>query len=70
MWRRCSTRRGRYSYWRGFNLIAVAWTAIGSLICGFVLPMAWLPALQTLLIVGLGYWLTAKLMPPSWSGLG
>jgi purine-cytosine permease-like protein len=62
--------KGRYRYWRGLNLIAIAWTAVGSLICGFVLPMAWLPALLTLLIVGLGYTITAKLMPPSWSGIG
>jgi cytosine/uracil/thiamine/allantoin permease len=42
-------RKGRYRYWAGFNPIAVAWTAIGFLICTYVIPTAWIPALLTLL---------------------
>jgi cytosine/uracil/thiamine/allantoin permease len=55
-------RKGRYRYWAGFNPIAVAWTAIGFLICTYVIPTAWIPALLTLLITGLGYLLTVWIM--------
>ena len=50
--------KGRYRYWAGFNPIAVAWTAIGFLMCTYVIPTAWIPALVTLLITGVGYLLT------------
>jgi NCS1 family nucleobase:cation symporter-1 len=50
--------KGRYRYRAGFNPIAVAWTVIGFLICTYVIPTAWIPALVTLLITGLGYLLT------------
>src|SRR6516225_4680930 len=55
--------KGRYHYWVGFNPIAVAWTAIGFLICTYVIPTAWIPALLTLLITGVGYLLTVWIMP-------
>jgi nucleobase:cation symporter-1, NCS1 family len=50
---------GLYRYWGGFNLVAVAWTAIGFLFYMFVVPMAWIPALSTLLFTGIGYSVTA-----------
>ena len=54
--------KGRYRYWGGFNPIAVAWTAIGFLICTYAIPTAWIPALLTLLITGVGYLLTVWIM--------
>ena len=50
--------KGCYRYWLGLNPIAVAWTAIGFLICTYVISTAWIPALLTLLITGVGYLLT------------
>ncbi|MBO0735502.1 MAG: cytosine permease [Alphaproteobacteria bacterium] len=50
---------GRYRYWRGFNLVAVAWTALGFLFYMFVVPTSWIPALATLLFTGIGYSVTA-----------
>jgi len=50
---------GRYRYWGGFNLVAVAWTAIGFLFYMFVAPVAFIPAFATLLLTGIGYTLTA-----------
>jgi cytosine/uracil/thiamine/allantoin permease len=55
--------KGRYRYWGGFNPIAVAWTAIGFVICTYAIPTAWIPALLTLLITGVGYLLTVWIMP-------
>jgi len=52
---------GRYRYWGGFNLVAVAWTALGFLFYMFVVPMSCLPAFATLLFTGIGYTVTAKL---------
>jgi NCS1 nucleoside transporter family len=54
--------KGRYRYWAGFNPIAVAWTAIGFVICTYVTPTAWIPVLLTLLITGGGYLLTVSIM--------
>jgi cytosine/uracil/thiamine/allantoin permease len=54
--------KGRYRYWAGFNPIAVAWTAIGFVVCTYVIPAAWIPALLTVLITGVGYLLTAWVM--------
>jgi NCS1 family nucleobase:cation symporter-1 len=53
---------GRYRYWAGFNPIAVAWTAIGFVICTYVIPAPWIPALLTVLITGVGYLLTVWVM--------
>ena len=36
----------------------MTWTAIGFLICTYAIPTAWVPALLTLLIMGVGYLLT------------
>jgi cytosine/uracil/thiamine/allantoin permease len=54
--------KGRYRYWGGFNPIAVTWTAIGFVICTYAIPTAWIPALLTLLITGVGYLLTVWIM--------
>ena len=53
---------GRYRYWGGFNLVAVAWTALGFLFYMFVVPMSWIPALTTLLFTGIGYSVTAMVV--------
>lgn len=53
--------KGAYRYWQGFNLAAVAWTAIGFAVCTFVIPTGWIPALVTLLVSGLGYAVTVRL---------
>src|SRR5437667_12498249 len=39
--------KGRYRDWVGFNPVAVAWTATGSLTCPDAIPTAWLPAVLT-----------------------
>jgi len=54
--------KGHYRYWRGFNPVAFAWTAIGCLICTYAIPTAWIPALLTVLITGVGYLLTVRIM--------
>ena len=54
--------KGAYRYWNGFNLVAVAWTAIGFVICTFVIPAAWIPSLVTLFVSGAGYLLTTRLL--------
>ena len=54
--------KGHYRYWLGFNPVAFAWTAIGFLICTYAIPTAWIPALLTLLITGVGYLLTVRIM--------
>ncbi len=53
--------KGRYRYWVGFNPIAIAWTAIGFLICTYAIPTASIPALLTLLVTGVGYLLTVRI---------
>jgi nucleobase:cation symporter-1, NCS1 family len=49
---------GRYRYVLGINPVAVAWTAIGLLVCIYAIPAAWIPALLTVPITGAGYLLT------------
>ena len=55
--------KGPYRYYFGFNLIAVGWTGIGVVLCSSVIPAPWIPALLTSLVVGVGYTLTALLLP-------
>ena len=50
---------GRYRYWGGFNLVAVAWTALGFLFYMFCVPATWIPTVCTILFSGVGYTLTA-----------
>jgi cytosine/uracil/thiamine/allantoin permease len=53
---------GRYRYWAGFNLVAVAWTALGFLFYMFVVPPAWIPTLCTIAFTGVGYITTVLLL--------
>src|SRR5215469_12755842 len=50
---------GRYRYWGGFNLVAVAWTGLGFLFYMFCVPATWIPSLCTIVFSGVGYTLTA-----------
>ena len=50
---------GRYRYWGGLNLVAVAWTAFGFLFYMFAVPATWIPTLCTIAFTGIGYTLTA-----------
>jgi purine-cytosine permease-like protein len=53
-------RKGSYRYWFGFNRVAVGWTAIGVVICFYLIPTSLLPSLLTALITGTGYTLTMR----------
>jgi NCS1 family nucleobase:cation symporter-1 len=53
------TMDGRYRYWGGFNLVAVAWTALGFLFYMFCVPATWIPSLCTIVFTGVGYTLTS-----------
>jgi NCS1 family nucleobase:cation symporter-1 len=53
---------GRYRYWNGFNLVAVAWTVAGFLFYMFAVPPSWIPAVSTIAFTGIGYTLTALLV--------
>jgi len=56
------TLDGRYRYWGGFNLVAVAWTGLGFLFYMFVVPASWIPTVTTIAFTGLGYTITAMLV--------
>jgi nucleobase:cation symporter-1, NCS1 family len=56
------TLDGRYRYWGGFNLIAVAWTGLGFLFYMFVVPPTWIPTLCTIAFTGIGYTVTVLLL--------
>jgi nucleobase:cation symporter-1, NCS1 family len=53
------TLNGRYRYWGGFNLVAVAWTVLGFLFYMFCVPATYIPTLCTIAFTGIGYTLTA-----------
>ncbi|HTZ36573.1 MAG TPA: cytosine permease [Stellaceae bacterium] len=53
------TLEGRYRYWGGFNLVAVAWTVLGFLFYMFAVPPTWIPTVCTIVFTGVGYTLTA-----------
>lgn len=57
-------REGPYWYLKGANPVALAWTVIGFLIYMFVIPTAWIQTLVTMLIVGIGYYVTVRLVAP------
>jgi nucleobase:cation symporter-1, NCS1 family len=61
--------RGIYWYWRGFNPIAIAWTAIGFLLYMYVIPTAMIKTASTLLICGLGYCVTTWIASTGWKAL-
>lgn len=56
------TLNGRYRYWAGFNLIAVAWTVLGFLFYMFCVPATWIPTVCTILFSGIGYTITAMMV--------
>jgi NCS1 family nucleobase:cation symporter-1 len=56
------TPQGRYRYWSGFNLVAIAWTVLGFLFYMFVVPAAWIPTIMTIAFTGVGYTVTAVLV--------
>src|SRR5580658_3895280 len=53
---------GRYRYWGGFNLVAVAWTVLGFLFYMFCVPATWIPTVCTIAFTGIGYSITALLV--------
>ena len=53
---------GRYRYWNGFNLVAVAWTVLGFLFYMFAVPATWIPTVSTIVFTGVGYTVTALLV--------
>jgi cytosine/uracil/thiamine/allantoin permease len=56
------SREGRYWYWRGFNLVAVAWTALGFLFYMFAVPATWIPTVCTVAFTGIGYAVTVLII--------
>ncbi|MEJ7872007.1 MAG: cytosine permease [Rubrobacteraceae bacterium] len=54
-------RNGPYWYVRGFNPVAVAWTALG-LVIYFLLPQAVLPIITAAVITGVGYYVTVRVV--------
>jgi cytosine/uracil/thiamine/allantoin permease len=61
--------KGPYWYWKGFNPIAVIWTALGFLAYMFVIPPESIRVLVTLLATGAGYWATMQLLSPYFTWL-
>jgi cytosine/uracil/thiamine/allantoin permease len=58
-----------YWYWRGFNPVAIVWTALGFLIYMYVIPTAMIKTLCTVAICGLGYTVTAWVVATYWPAL-
>jgi nucleobase:cation symporter-1, NCS1 family len=52
--------KGKYWYWRGFNLNAVVWVFAGFGLY-FITPVSWIPTATTVLLAGAGYYVTAKM---------
>ncbi len=59
-------KHGRYWYWHGINPVAIAWMVIGLLVYHW-LPSIYFQSLSTVLITGLGYGLTTRLLLPRFS---
>jgi NCS1 family nucleobase:cation symporter-1 len=57
------SRNGMYWYWHGVNPVAVLWVAAG-LATYFLLPVAAIQSLATVLITGAGYFVSMKLLVP------
>ena len=57
-------RGGPYWYWGGFNIVAVLWTVIGFVLCTLFVPVGWIPTMTALLVTGIGYYATVRLMAP------
>ena len=62
-------RGGIYWYWRGFNPIAILWTAFGFVIYMYLVPTAMIKTISTLLICGLGYSVTTWIVSTGWTAL-
>jgi purine-cytosine permease-like protein len=60
---------GPYWYWMGFNPVAIFWTLTGFWIY-FAIPVAWMQTPTTVLLVGIGYLLTMRLLIPRVGFLG
>jgi NCS1 nucleoside transporter family len=54
---------GPYRYYRGFNLIAVAWVALGTAVY-FPMPSSWLPTVVVAILAGVGYVATVRIFKP------
>jgi nucleobase:cation symporter-1, NCS1 family len=57
-------RGGAYWYWGGFNVVAILWTAIGFLLCTFLVPVGWIPTMAALWLTGIGYYVNVLLVRP------
>ncbi len=62
-------RNSIYWYWRGFNPVAVAWTAIGFVLYMYVLPPEVMRTVSTVLICGAGYCVTTWGVATFWSAI-
>jgi nucleobase:cation symporter-1, NCS1 family len=62
-------RGGIYWYWRGFNPVAILWTALGFPIYMFVIPTAMIKTLCTVAVCGFGYTVTAWVVATYWPAL-
>lgn len=58
-----------YWYWRGFNPVAIAWTALGFWIYMSVIPVGMMKTVSTVLICGFGYCVTVWLLSAYWPAL-
>jgi purine-cytosine permease-like protein len=50
---------GPYWYWHGFNMLAVAWTFVGFGLY-VATPASWIQTLTTVLLTGLGYFVSQR----------
>jgi nucleobase:cation symporter-1, NCS1 family len=60
---------GIYWYWRGFNPVAIVWTALGIGIYMYVIPTEMMKTVSTVLVCGFGYWVTMWLVSTYWDAL-
>jgi len=60
---------GIYWYFRGFNPIAIAWTAIGFVVYMYVLPAEVMRTVSTIVITGAGFSVTTWLVATYWTAL-
>jgi cytosine/uracil/thiamine/allantoin permease len=57
-----------YWYWNGFNAVAILWTLLGFVIYIY-LPTSVMKTISTVLICGIGYCVTTRLVSTDWSAL-
>ena len=58
-----------YWYWNGFNPVAILWTALGFALYMYVIPVAMMKTVSTVLICGFGYCVTVWLVSAVWPAL-